>query len=80
MAAEAAEAALRDRPGVYDAYHVGDICNLNSDASTDLHTRSFNTLICLSAMALGHVEPDATGLRVRLGGRGHHPAGLGSRR
>ena len=59
MVAEAAEAAMQDRPGVYDAYHVGDICSLDLDATADLQARSFNTLVCLSSIALGHIESAA---------------------
>ena len=59
MVAEAAEATLRDRPGVYESFHVGDICNLAPDTADELKQDHFNTLICVSAMALGHIAPDA---------------------
>lgn len=56
---EAATAAQRDRPGVYKNYHIADICNLHPSLAADLKHSQFNTLICVSAMALGHVSPAA---------------------
>ena len=55
----AAEATLRDRPGIYESYFVGDICVLKPEMAVALQQYRFNTMICVSAMALGHIAPDA---------------------
>lgn len=59
MVAEAGEAARRDRPGVYAAYLVGDICRLQPEFWTALEPYPLNTLISVSSVASGHIAPDA---------------------
>ncbi|AOY80723.1 class I SAM-dependent methyltransferase [Moorena producens JHB] len=56
---EAAEAAQRQYPGVYEDYHVGDLANLTETTKEALSRRGFNCLICCSALSNGHVPADA---------------------
>ena len=54
---EAEEAAQRDRPGIYDDYLVGDICDPDSEAARSLATRSFTCLISVAALGFGDIPP-----------------------
>lgn len=56
---EAALAAQRDRPGVYDEYYIKDICSLSSTVRKKLANKKFNCLICVSSLAYGHILPKA---------------------
>lgn len=56
---EAAEAAERDRPGVYEDYKVLDFTDLSEDDHRDLRERSFNCLLTVAALGFGDVPPDA---------------------
>lgn len=56
---EAAAAAARDRPGVYDAYVVGDICDLDRAGRATLENRTFNCLTCVAALGFGDIPPEA---------------------
>ncbi|MEQ8769350.1 MAG: methyltransferase domain-containing protein [Phycisphaerales bacterium] len=56
---EAAAAADRDRPGLYDAYAVGDITNLPEPEREKLTGRPFDALICVAALGFGDIPPDA---------------------
>ncbi len=56
---EAADAARRDRPEVYDRYHVGDIRKLPPDVSGDLAGRDINCLVCVAALGFGDIPPSA---------------------
>ncbi len=49
-------AALRDRPGVYDDYVVGDLLTLELDA---LRARGFTAVLALSAVGVGHLPAPA---------------------
>ena len=56
---EAAEAALRDRPEVYDDYLVVDLTDL-SDADRDrMRQHDFNCLTCVAALGFGDMPPEA---------------------
>jgi SAM-dependent methyltransferase len=55
----AAVAALRDRPEVYDRYHVGDVRNLPADVEQDLAGRGINCLVCVAALGFGDIPPSA---------------------
>lgn len=57
--AEAADAARRDRPDVYDAYHVGDIRALPAEAEADLTGRTINCMTCVAALGFGDIPPSA---------------------
>jgi SAM-dependent methyltransferase len=54
---DAAEATRRDRPGVYDAYYVGDLRRLSADALNRLRATNFNCLITVGALGFGDIQP-----------------------
>ncbi|MGI8595251.1 MAG: class I SAM-dependent DNA methyltransferase [Solirubrobacteraceae bacterium] len=56
---EAAEAAERDRPSVYEDYKVLDLTDICEDDHRDLGERSFNCLATVAALGFGDVPPDA---------------------
>jgi len=56
---EAAEAAERDRPGVYCDYHVLDMAGLASRERAALQDYEFNCLTCVAALGFGDIPPDA---------------------
>lgn len=56
---EAAIAAQRDHPGVYEKYYVEDACNLGRNVRQELENKRFNCLVCVSSLAPGHILPDA---------------------
>jgi predicted TPR repeat methyltransferase len=56
---EAREAALRDRPDVYDAYHVADVTVLSPTLREDLSSARFNTLCCVAALGYADIPPAA---------------------
>jgi predicted TPR repeat methyltransferase len=55
----AAEAAERDRPGVYAEYHVVDIIALSAEERRELASYRFNTLTCVAALGFGDIPPQA---------------------
>jgi hypothetical protein len=52
---QAAEAAQRDRPGVYDHYYVEDLQNLSSATRKELEANGFNCLITVGALGFGDI-------------------------
>ena len=56
---EAKEAAERDRPGLYDAYHALDLTELDADVREELEGRGFNCLTCVAALGFGDIPSDA---------------------
>jgi 2-polyprenyl-3-methyl-5-hydroxy-6-metoxy-1,4-benzoquinol methylase len=56
---EAAEAALRDRPEVYDDYLVVDLTDLNDDDRDRMRKHEFNCLTCVAALGFGDMPPEA---------------------
>jgi SAM-dependent methyltransferase len=54
---EAAAAAERDRPGIYDAYHVCDLTQLSDDVREQLRSRRFNSLVTVAALGFGDIPP-----------------------
>ena len=56
---EAKEAAERDRPGLYDAYHALDLTELEPEVGEELEGRGFNCLTCVAALGFGDMPPDA---------------------
>ena len=56
---EAKEAAERDRPGLYDAYHALNLTELDPAIRHDLESRGFNCLTCVAALGFGDMPPDA---------------------
>lgn len=56
---EAAMAAERDRPGLYDDYVVGDITDLPGREEKKLDEHDFNCLTCVAALGFGDIPPKA---------------------
>lgn len=56
---EAKEAALRDRPGIYDHYYVADLTSPSEQLLSDLDAWSFNCLVCVAALGYGDIPPKA---------------------
>ena len=56
---EAAEAAQRDRPGVYDAYHVTDLTDMPPDVENALKKIDFNCMTVVAALGFDDIPPDA---------------------
>lgn len=52
---EAAMAAERDRPGLYDNYVVGDVTNLRDADEKILAQHRFNCLTCVAALGFGDI-------------------------
>jgi SAM-dependent methyltransferase len=55
----AAEAAERDRPGLYDAYLVADLCDPEPAADRALRKAEFNCLTSVAALGFGDIPPRA---------------------
>lgn len=56
---EAAAAAERDRPGVYDAYHVADLTDLDEQTDAALAQEDFNAMTTVAALGFGDIPPRA---------------------
>jgi predicted TPR repeat methyltransferase len=56
---EAAEATERDRPGLYDNYHVVDMTDLDEGQRRELASCRFNTLTCVAALGFGDIPTRA---------------------
>lgn len=56
---EAAEAAQRDRPNLYEKYYVEDFCDLDSDTRSELEAADFNCMVCVAALGFGDIPPPA---------------------
>jgi SAM-dependent methyltransferase len=56
---EARQAALRDRPGVYDDYLVTDMTELPEQHEEKLRRREFNCLTSVAALGFGDIPPKA---------------------
>jgi predicted TPR repeat methyltransferase len=56
---EAAIAAERDRPGLYENYHVVDLTDIPEDVREDLESRDFNCLASVAALGFGDMPPEA---------------------
>jgi predicted TPR repeat methyltransferase len=59
IVAEAAEAAERDRPGVYDDYYVVDLTEMPEKTHTELRARELNCMTSVAALGFGDIPPDA---------------------
>lgn len=53
----AAVAAKRDRPGIYNYYHVADMTQLGEDDRRKLAGYRLNCLICVAALGFGDIPP-----------------------
>jgi hypothetical protein len=56
---EARDAALRDRPGLYDDYYAGDVTELDAGDRRELESHGFNTMACVAALGFGDIPPVA---------------------
>jgi predicted TPR repeat methyltransferase len=56
---EAAMAAERDRPEVYDDYLVADLTRLSAAEHEGLDQRSFTCLLSIAALGFGDIPPEA---------------------
>ena len=56
---EAAIAAKRDHPGVYEEYYIEDVCKISRSTHKKIENQKFNCLICVSSLAYGHILPEA---------------------
>ena len=56
---EAALAAERDRPGLYDAYHAVDLLALPRPLHQALESERFNALTLVAALGFGDIPPEA---------------------
>jgi predicted TPR repeat methyltransferase len=56
---QAAAAAERDRPGLYDDYLVLDLTALDDEIRRDLESRELNALTCVAALGFGDIPPAA---------------------
>ena len=56
---QAATAAERDRPGLYDDYLVVDLTALEDTVRRDLESRELNALTCVAALGFGDIPPAA---------------------
>ncbi|RZT86545.1 methyltransferase family protein [Pseudonocardia sediminis] len=57
--AEAKDAALRDRPEVYDDYRVVDLTDLEPGAADEIAGGGFDALACVAALGFGDIPPEA---------------------
>jgi predicted TPR repeat methyltransferase len=63
---EAAEAAERDRPDVYDDYHVADLTDLPADVETAMVERQFACMTTCAALGFGDIPPLAFAVALNL--------------
>jgi len=56
---QARDAVARDRPGIYDHYHVMDLTQIDSEQVQELRRHDFNTLITVGALGFGDIPPGA---------------------
>jgi len=54
---EAREAALRDRPGVYDEYYVGDFAQLSPTQREAVAAWHVDAVTCVAALGFGDIPP-----------------------
>lgn len=63
---EAAEAAERDRPDVYDDYFVADLTDLPSDVERAMSERGFSCMTTCAALGFGDIPPLAFAIALNL--------------
>jgi SAM-dependent methyltransferase len=63
---EAAVAAHRDRPGVYERYFVADLINLVHDQRDALREASLNTMTTVAALGFNDMPPHAFAIAYNL--------------
>jgi hypothetical protein len=62
----ARDAALRDRPGLYDAYLTADLLALTSEEQLTIRALAPNALACVGAIGSNHVPPAALAAAIDL--------------
>ncbi|CAG0954253.1 hypothetical protein ARNL5_00366 [Anaerolineae bacterium] len=62
----AREAALRDRPGVYDDYHVLDLTRLEEAQAGKLRAYRPNCLLAVASLGFGDIPPQALTAAINL--------------
>jgi predicted TPR repeat methyltransferase len=67
---EAAEAAERDRPDVYEEYFVCDLTDLPPDSKQRLREYDFNCMVTVAALGFGDIPPEAFTTAYNLVGDG----------
>jgi predicted TPR repeat methyltransferase len=63
---EAAQAAERDRPGLYDAYHAVNLLDLPRPVRDALDSERFNALTLVAALGFGDIPPEAFSVAYNL--------------
>ncbi len=63
---EAAEAAERDRPDVYDDYHVADLTDLPPALARSMQERGFTCMTTAAALGFGDIPPLAFAIALNL--------------
>ncbi|MDP2710107.1 MAG: methyltransferase domain-containing protein [Solirubrobacteraceae bacterium] len=56
---EARNAASRDRPGLYDDYHVLDLSEMDRHERAELNGHDFDAMVCVAALGFGDIPPIA---------------------
>ena len=56
---EAYSACERDRPGIYDAYYVADLCNIDAITQQELNDWQIDCLTCVAALGFGDIPTKA---------------------
>ena len=56
---EAYEAAIRDRPGLYDAYYIKDFTDLDEETKEDISTWHCDCMVTVAALGFGDIPTDA---------------------
>jgi hypothetical protein len=56
---EARDAALRDRPGLYEDYYAADVTALDPDDRRELEAHGCNAMTCVAALGFGDIPPIA---------------------
>jgi hypothetical protein len=56
---EARDAALRDRPGLYEDYYAGDVTDLDPADRRELEAHACNAMTCVAALGFGDIPPAA---------------------
>jgi len=64
--AVAARAAERDRPGVYDDYHIVDMSSLSPAERHEFVARRLNCLVCVAALGFGDIPIEVFGAAYNL--------------
>ncbi len=64
--AEAKDAVIRDRPGIYDEYYVADFINMDGEVREELEEWQFDCLTCVAALGFDDIPAPAFLQALRL--------------